>query len=322
MPIDLENQEEKAGRLRAFKSTAYKYGIAMIVLVLNSLIAPILFSLILSPLYLFAKKNSDAYYTVLLLLNDLSAYVLPILILRAVFSRERADFVPDRTYCRIPAESVLLFLAGTAAGSIGSILTQLIGSILDALFGTGEIPEAFSGMKPQNPFQFVAFTVCICVVAPLCEEYLFRDILLKPMRRFHDLAASLLAGLIFGLYHGNFDQFAYAALLGFFYSVIAVRANSILPSTLCHAANNLLVCFTSYLSEAIPELQGMTGLFAAAVNLLIPAGIAASVAVLYKKCLKLHSHDLFLSGRDLTKGLLTSPAVLIGLAVMLAVFFI
>lgn len=307
-------------RSPALKETAYKYGIAMVLLVLNNVAAPILFSLIFLLLGLSVEKDGDGYYAALMILNELSAYVFPILLIRAMFRRERAAFVPDGSYARFSLDSVVLFLAGVAAGSLGTILTQLISGILDRLFGTGEIPEVFGGMKPQDPVQLGIFMLCICVVAPLAEEYLFRDLLLKPLRRFHDLAAAVTSGLIFGLYHGNFDQFAYAALLGFFYAVIAVRTNSIRQTALLHAANNLLVCLAAYLPEAVPEAQAFSDVVSAVLNLMFPFGVIAMAAAARRGCFSLHSRES-LTARAAGGEMLRSPAVIVGLAVMAASFF-
>ena len=312
--------EFREERSPALKETAYKYGIAMVLLVLNNVAAPILFSLLFSLLGFHVEKDTDGYYAALMILNELSAYVFPILLIRAMFRRERAAFVPDGSYVRFSFDSVALFLAGVAAGSLGTILTELINGILDRLFGTGEIPEVFGGMKPQNPVQLGIFMLCICVVAPLAEEYLFRDLLLKPLRRFHDLAAAVTSGLIFGLYHGNFDQFAYAALLGFFYAVIVVRANSIRPTVILHAANNLFVCLATYLPVAIPEAEAFSGVFSAVLNLMLPFGVIAVIVAARRGCFALHSRES-LSFRGAGGEMLRSPAVIVGLVVMAASFF-
>lgn len=292
----------------------------MVLLVLNNVAAPILFSLLFSVLGLRAERDTDGYYIALMILNELSAYVFPILLIRAMFRRERAAFVPDGSYARFPLDSVLLFLAGVAAGSLGTFLTELINGILDLFFGTGAIPEVFGGMKPQNPVQLGVFMLCICAVAPLAEEYLFRDLLLKPLRRFHDLAAAVTSGLIFGLYHGNFDQFAYAALLGFFYAVIAVRSDSIRSTVLLHAANNLLVCLATYLPAAVPEAKAFSDVFSAVLNLMFPFGVIAAVVAAKRGCFSLHSREA-LSARGAGGEMLRSPAVIVGLVVMAASFF-
>lgn len=314
-------ENEKTERLRLLRETAYKYGIAMVLLVLNNVAAPILFSFLFSLLGIRVTKDTDGYYAAVMVLNELSAYVLPILLLRAMFARERALFSPDRSYVRFSGDSLALFLGGVAAGSLGTMLTELIGGLLDRLFGTGEIPEAFGSMKPQTPVQFGVFAFCICVVAPICEEYLFRDLLLKPLRRFHDLAAVLFSGLTFGLYHGNFDQFAYAALLGGFYSIAAVRANSIRPTVLLHAANNLIVSLATYLPAAVPEAKEFSAVFSAVLNLMFPMGVIAILLAAGRGCFKLNSHEPTLTGGEIMKKLILSPGILVGIAVMLGSFF-
>ena len=62
-----------------------------------------------------------------------------------------------------------------------------------------------------------------------------------------------LTAFIFGVYHGNFDQFPYAFAVGIFLGMIGVRSNSLIPSTILHVVNNTMVAFGQYLSDALGE---------------------------------------------------------------------
>lgn len=300
------------------KNSAYRFGLGMLVLVINSVLAPFFFSFIIFSIIGAAPDESDAYYIMVMLLNEISAYTFPLIILTAMFRKDCADFVPQAQYEKKPLESVILFLAGVSAGSLGTLLTQLINSVIDRIFGTGKIPEAFEGMNPTNTVQFAFFAVCICIVAPICEEYIFRELLLKPMRKFGDLTAALMSGLVFGLYHGNFDQFAYAALLGFFYAVIAIRRNSMIPTMILHALNNFLVTFANY----APEENAFTQAVSTVSAFMFPAGLIAIVAALIMGLLKFKKDASVPRGSECAAIILKSPAFLIGLAAMLAGFFI
>lgn len=300
------------------KNSAHRFGLGMLVLVINSVLAPFFFSFIVFVLIGVNPNESDAYYIMVLLLNEISAYTFPLIILTAMFRKECGSFIPQTQYAVKPCESIILFLAGVSAGSLGTLLTQLINSVIDRIFGTGKIPEAFEGMSPANTMQFTFFAICICIIAPICEEYIFRELLLKPMRKFGDFAAALMSGLVFGLYHGNFDQFAYAALLGFFYAVIAIRRSSIIPTIILHALNNFIVTFANY----SPEENLFTGIISAISSLMFPAGLIAIIAAAIMGLLKFERNVSAPHGRECAAVILKSPAFLIGLAAMLMGFFI
>ncbi len=324
-----------AEQLQCYKKLAKKYGIAMLILTLNTFITPYFFmipTMLISKIFglnLFAE-GSDAYYYTVMVLNELSAYVVPILLLHNLFKEERRAFIPDKTYSPFFGEAVIMFMMGMTAGAGGTLLTEAINSVIDHFFGTGEIEDVFTGMEPSNMGQFGVFAFCICVIAPIAEEFMFRDLLLKPLRAYGDMTAAVVTGLLFGLYHGNFDQFAYAAFLGFFYSVIAIKHNSIVPTILLHAANNILVTFSGYLPGAAESLDenakalcdSIAAVCSSAVIYIMIGGIVGMVILLGGKCFKLHNHNLYVPEPRSVKEFFTVPWVIVGLAVMLAAFFI
>ncbi len=309
-----------------FKRLASKFGIAMIALVLNSKLAPYVFIFIAA---LFSPSG-ELSYSAIMILNELSAYFFPIVIFGCMFADECKAFVPDRSYKPFKGEAVLMFAAGMSAGALGTMLTLLINSVIDSIFGTGEIEKAFAGMEPQNMGEFAIFAFCICIVAPIAEEYIFRSLLLKPLRAYGDLTAAVVSGVIFGLYHGNFDQFAYAAILGTFFSIIAVRYNSIAPTVILHAANNIIVTCGSDLPAACENLAesiksvclGISSVCSALSTTLMIFGFAALIMCLLKKSFTLHNHNRFVPQPRSLLDFASTPLVLAGTAVMLLMFFI
>lgn len=325
-----------AEQLQLYKRLAKKYGLAMIILTLNTFITPYFFmipTMLISEIFgfdLFAE-GSDAYYYTVMALNELSAYVVPILLIYNLFKEERRAFIPDKTYSPFFGEAIIMFMMGMTAGAGGTLLTEAINSVIDHFFGTGEIEDVFTGMEPSNMGQFGVFAFCICVIAPITEEFIFRDLLLKPLRAYGDMTAAAVTGLLFGLYHGNFDQFAYAAILGFFYSVIAVKHNSIVPTVLLHAANNILVTLSGYLpsvaeglaDEGAKELcTNIADICSSAVVYIMIGGIIGMFILLGGKCFKLHNHNLYVPEPDSAKDFFSVPWVIAGLAVMVVAFFV
>lgn len=309
-----------------FRRLASKFGIAMIALVLNNRLAPYVFVFIAA---LFSAGD-ELSYSAIMILNEISAYFFPIIIFSLMFKDECKAFVPDRSYKPFLGEGVLMFTAGMSVGALGTIVTRLINFVIDKIFGTGEIEEAFAGMEPQNMGEFGVFAFCICIVAPIAEEYLFRSLLLKPLRAYGDLTAAVVSGTVFGLYHGNFDQFAYAVLLGIFFSIIAIRYNSIVPTVLLHAANNIIVTCGGSLPAACenaPQNIKTICLDIAAVcsglsSFLMLGGFAALIICILKRSFTLHNHNSFVPQPRALLDFVSTPLVLVGIAVMFVPFFI
>lgn len=318
-----------------FKDLCKKYGIALIVLTANSYVSSVIFVVItgfisgLSGIN-FLESGTDLGYRTTMILNELVAYTLPIAVFYGLFKRDRQLFIPDRTYKPFFGEAFVFFLGSLTVGALGTIITRAINSAIDSIFGTGEIEEAFAGMEPSNMSRFGIFAFCICIVAPIAEEYIFRDLLLKPLRAFGDKTAILVTGLVFGLYHGNFDQFAYAFLAGMFYSMIAVKYNSIVPTIILHSFNNTIVTLSSDLTGATGELGEkaqdicavISDICGGAITTMMELGIMAIILLVIFKRFRFHNHNIFVPEKESAKIFFTTPVVIAGLIVMLAFFFI
>lgn len=81
----------------------------------------------------------------------------------------------------------------------------------------------------------------VAVLPAIFEELIFRGLLLKGLKNFGTVAAVLLCGALFSLYHQNPAQTIYQFLCGAAFALVAVRAGSILPTVLSHFLNNAFV---------------------------------------------------------------------------------
>ena len=131
--------------------------------------------------------------------------------------------------------SVLLICqALTMLGSIiGSTVTGVIGSILGHDIGsqTTELIE--------NSPLWLIFAVAV-ILAPIIEELIFRKLLIDKLSRYGDRVAILVSGIAFGLFHGNFEQFFYAAMLGMLFAFVYTKTGNVIHTVLLHMAVNLL----------------------------------------------------------------------------------
>lgn len=79
------------------------------------------------------------------------------------------------------------------------------------------------------------FTV-LC--APVFEEILFRKLICDKVLKYGEGCAVVLSGLIFGLFHMNFNQFFYAFFLGCFFAFVYVKTGCLKYTVLLHMAIN------------------------------------------------------------------------------------
>lgn len=104
------------------------------------------------------------------------------------------------------------------------------------------------------PF-FVMFFI-MAFFGPFCEELVFRGAFFRGFRRSGNIfGAILMSGMLFALMHMNFNQAAYALLLGIMMALLAEAAGSTVAPFIMHLVfNGQSVCLM-YLSDRLfPEL--------------------------------------------------------------------
>lgn len=116
---------------------------------------------------------------------------------------------------------------------IGNIVTSIVGVIKQGQVQNTIVDIAMS-VSPLTSF------VAMVIAAPIMEEYIFRKLLLDRTVKYGEGLSILLSGVIFGLFHGNLNQFAYAFILGCFYGFIYVRTRNVLHTILMHMLNNFM----------------------------------------------------------------------------------
>lgn len=128
------------------------------------------------------------------------------------------------------------------------ILSQLfISGVLCLLHGI--IPKAFASYdklveEANSANTPVILIICICILAPIGEELLFRGVMLHYAKRFMlPILAILLQALLFGVYHGNVVQGAYATFMGIILGAVACKFKSIVPAMLLHLTVNVSLYF-------------------------------------------------------------------------------
>lgn len=127
----------------------------------------------------------------------------------------------------------LCFAISYGANIVGQYVNDWIYSMLGI-----EVENQLGEMTSVTPFGINLLFVGI--LAPVFEELFYRKAIIDRLRRYGDLPAILISGLIFGLVHGNFDQVFYATAVGMLLSFIYVRTGSVLYTISIHAAFNMI----------------------------------------------------------------------------------
>lgn len=101
---------------------------------------------------------------------------------------------------------------------------------------------------------FPAGLLLLAVLPAVLEESVYRGVFYNEYSKLHPLKAALLSGLLFGIMHGNINQFCYAAVMGFVFALLIEATGSILSTMLVHFWTNAGSVVMLYLYPKLYEV--------------------------------------------------------------------
>lgn len=140
---------------------------------------------------------------------------------------------------RLPYAETVRFkkmkLADMAWCILFGILIQPLLTLLNALsmvFSTNTTSTFMLELSGQIPFLGALFLMA--VVPCILEETVYRGVFYNEYSKLNPWKAALLSGFLFGLMHGNINQFCYAAVMGVLFALLIEATGSILSTMLIH----------------------------------------------------------------------------------------
>ena len=259
-----------------------------------------------------AIEAEDLAYLFMWLANDIAVYIPPLLVYGLIFRNRFEHREPVAPYVFKGFWVIPFFLAGIAIATGSSILTTLITDLFSGFSGGEDVlPDVFRDVMPENNAQLLIMFLTVGIIAPICEEIIYRHILLKPLRRFGDLQAVIITSVLFGFFHGNLTQLLYAAMVGIILGIAAVRANSVVPAIIIHMLNNVFVVFSSHLtamSQRGETALGETALGVLNITILL-LGVAALVIMAVNNMLSVFNYNPYISQEERVKIICRRPSV-------------
>lgn len=129
---------------------------------------------------------------------------------------------------------------------------------LSMLFSNYTITDTMSGVATETPFPLMF--LCVAVVPAILEETVYRGVFFQEYRKVSPVSGAILSGLLFGLMHGNVNQFCYAFVLGGIFAMVIEATGSIVSSMIMHLTINggsvILMYVLPYLQKMLEKLQG------------------------------------------------------------------
>ncbi len=251
--------------------------------IVGMLLITLAFSVTLSVLSALLEREisgdldqTDAYKYLSYLLYQL-VYIAVIAIFMKVYGERPAQFGYRRTHWKyfliaLPLTFGLLFGLNYVNGWFVQLL-GLMGYTDPA--ATGSFEESVAQLPSLAGGGFIGVLLVVAVLPAVLEETLFRGIILDGIKDVGTVAACLLGGLLFCVFHQNPSQTVYQFLCGCVFTLLALRADSLLPAILCHFLNNAVIVF----NYKFAFLEGVGT--PVAVTLYVLSGICLLGALVY-----------------------------------------
>ena len=165
-----------------------------------------------------------------------AAYIAVVLLFAFLYRQKPRDFGYRKTH---PKYFVIALLA--AFGLLFS-LNWVNGQFIKLFELIGyTAPE--SSLPSLEGGGIVGVLIVVAVLPAILEETIFRGLMLEGIKDVGTVAACLLGGLLFSVFHQNPAQTAYQFVCGAAFTLLAIRADSLVPAILMHFVNNALIIF-------------------------------------------------------------------------------
>ena len=139
------------------------------------------------------------------LFQDFIAFVIPVCVF-LFFSRQKiTDLVPHE---KIDFKNVI-YIVGLAL--LVMPLMNILGVIASIFVNTAVSNEIIADI---NELSFPLGVISLAVLPAICEEVVFRGIVMTGYKKVSPFVAIMISSLFFGFMHQNLYQFSYAALTG------------------------------------------------------------------------------------------------------------
>lgn len=135
------------------------------------------------------------------------------------------------TYCMIPVMSFINMF------SMMFVKNQISGTIYEI----------------TDKYPMILSIIVVAILPAFVEELLFRGLLYNAHRKIDIKWACVINGLLFGLLHGNFNQFAYAFVMGWIFAMVAECTGSVLSTIWCHFIINANSIILAYIGDLISD---------------------------------------------------------------------
>lgn len=184
---------------------------------------------------------SQYFTTIYLLMNSFNVCVVGTAVLAITLRKIPAVKIEKRPM-KI-RQLLLLIMMMYGLTQIGSLMGMPVHLALSTLGSLGaDTEDAVSALKDNLILSsnVIIRIICIGILPAIFEELLFRKFLIDRTIRYGEFISCAMSGIMFGLWHGNFQQFFFAFFVGVLFSFVYIRTGNVIYTMIMHASMNLV----------------------------------------------------------------------------------
>lgn len=218
-------------------------------------ISAIIIQIILLNIINVASPKILENYNILVILSAVCNYVIPLPLMVYLMKKIDSDDIERNSlsvlkFLKYFALTVTLLWVGNITGLI---ITSLIGGVTQT-----DIVNPVENLINSSDMLLNLFLVSI--IGPIFEEFFFRKLLIDRTIKYGARVSIILSAIIFGLFHGNLNQFFYATLLGGLLAYVYIKTGNIIYPILLHIATNFMGAVVStFFGESTQKLISGAG---------------------------------------------------------------
>ena len=236
-PLEGGTQENKWLRYPRKAMSGIVYSAAIVLMLVFSLLFSFTLSAVISATgtELEILQEQDWYKYLSYGLYQI-AYIAVVLLFACLYKQKPREFGYRKTHPKYFLVAALL-----AFGLLFS-LNWVNGLFIRLLELIGYAAPA-SSLPSLEGGGIVGVLIVVALLPAILEETIFRGIILDGIKDIGTGAAWLLGGLFFSVFHQNPAQTVYQFICGAVFTLVTIRADSVLPAVFMHFANNAVIIF-------------------------------------------------------------------------------
>lgn len=183
----------------------------------------------------FFYEHFSAIY---LIMNSINVSVIGTLVLSIALRKLPAVKIEKRKMKIRQLLFLIMIMYGIT--QVGSIMGLPIHTALSAFSvqDESEIGTELANMLFSS--NMVIRIITVGIMPAIFEELLFRKFLIDRTIRHGEFISCAMSGIMFGLWHGNFQQFFFAFFIGVLFAFVYIRTGNIIYTMIMHASMNLV----------------------------------------------------------------------------------